>query len=112
MAIESTLNQQRKYLRCHMKPASFFYYPSSLAVIVLLLIASLVVRYSRPFHLTLPHPEWNTPCGANLLLHYIRPSSVPRNPLRLSGFQREKGILPPFITLHHPSYFLKKLLQI
>lgn len=23
MAIESTLNQQRKYLRCHMKPASF-----------------------------------------------------------------------------------------
>lgn len=24
MAIESTLNQQRKYLRCHMKPASFF----------------------------------------------------------------------------------------
>lgn len=25
MAIESTLNQQRKYLRCHMKPASFFF---------------------------------------------------------------------------------------
>lgn len=24
MAIESTFNQQRKYLRCHMKPASFF----------------------------------------------------------------------------------------
>ena len=24
MAIVSTLNQQRKYLRCHMKPASFF----------------------------------------------------------------------------------------
>ena len=24
MAIESTLNQQQKYLRCHMKPASFF----------------------------------------------------------------------------------------
>lgn len=24
MAIASTLNQQRKYLRCHMKPASFF----------------------------------------------------------------------------------------
>ena len=23
MAIESTLNQQRKYLRCHMKPAFF-----------------------------------------------------------------------------------------
>lgn len=23
MAIESTFNQQRKYLRCHMKPASF-----------------------------------------------------------------------------------------
>ena len=23
MAIESTLNQQRKYLRCHMKPALF-----------------------------------------------------------------------------------------
>ena len=28
MAIASTLNQQRKYLRCHMKPASFYYYPS------------------------------------------------------------------------------------
>ncbi len=89
MAIASTLNQQRKYLRCHMKPASFYYYPSCL-----------------------PHPEWNTPCGANLLIHYIRPSSVPRNPLRLSEFQREKGTFPPFITLHHPSYFLKKLLQI
>ena len=41
-----------------------------IAVIVLLLIASLVVRYSRPFHLTSPHPEWNTPCGVNLLLYY------------------------------------------
>ena len=28
MAIESTLNQQRKYLRCHMKPASFFLHVS------------------------------------------------------------------------------------
>lgn len=28
MAIESTFNQQRKYLRCHMKPASFFLHVS------------------------------------------------------------------------------------
>lgn len=28
MAIESTLNQQRKCLRCHMKPASFFLHVS------------------------------------------------------------------------------------
>lgn len=28
MAIASTLNQQRKYLRCHMKPASFFLHVS------------------------------------------------------------------------------------
>ena len=39
-------------------------------------IASLVARYSRPFHLTSPHPERNTPCGADLLLPYIRLSSV------------------------------------
>ena len=45
-------------------------------MIVVLLIASLVVPYSRPFHLTSPHPEWNTPCGADLLLPYIRLSSV------------------------------------
>ena len=45
-------------------------------MIVLLLIASLVVPYSRPFHLTSPHPEWSTPCGADLLLPYIRLSSV------------------------------------
>ena len=38
---------------------------SIIAVIVLLLIASIVAPYSRPFHLTSPHPEWNTPCGAN-----------------------------------------------
>ena len=45
-------------------------------MIVLLLIASLVVRYLPLYHSTSPHPEWNTPCGANLLLPYIRFSSV------------------------------------
>ena len=45
-------------------------------MIVLLLIASLVVRYLPFYHTTSPHPEWNTPCGANLLLPYIRFSSV------------------------------------
>ena len=49
---------------------------SIIAVIALLLIASLVVRYLPLNHSTLPHPEWNTPCGADLLLPYIRLSSV------------------------------------
>ena len=49
---------------------------SIIAVIALLLIASLVVRYLPLDHSTLPHPEWNTPCGADLLLPYIRLSSV------------------------------------
>ena len=49
---------------------------SIIAMIVLLVIASLVVRYLPLNHSTLPHPEWNTPCGANLLLPYIRFSSV------------------------------------
>ena len=30
-------------------------------MIVLLVIVSLVAPYSRPFNLTSPHPEWNTP---------------------------------------------------
>ena len=49
---------------------------SIIAVIVLLVIASLVVRYLPLYHSTSPHPEWNTPYGANLLLPYIRLSSV------------------------------------
>ena len=49
---------------------------SIIAVIALLLIASLVVRYLPLNHSTLPHPEWNTPCGVNLLLPYIRLSPV------------------------------------
>ena len=48
----------------------------NIAVIVLSLTASLVVRYLPLNHSTLPHPEWNTPCGADLLLPYIRLSSV------------------------------------
>ena len=40
----------------------------------------------------------------------LHPSSIPWNPLCLSGFQGLKGTIPPFITLHHPSYFLKNLL--
>ena len=49
---------------------------SIIAVIALLLIASLVVRYLPLNHSTLPHPERNIPCGADLLLPYIRLSSV------------------------------------
>ena len=45
-------------------------------MIVLLVIASLVVRYLPLYHSTLPHPELNIPCGVNLLLPYIRLSSV------------------------------------
>ena len=45
-------------------------------MIVLLLIASLVVWYLPLYHSTSPHPEWNTPCAVNLLLPYIRLSSV------------------------------------
>ena len=60
---------------------------SIIAVIVLLVIASLVVRYLPLYHSTLPHPEWNTPCGVNLLLPYIRLSSV------LPYFPRDLNIL-------------------
>ena len=49
---------------------------SIIAMIVLLVIASLVVRYLPLYHTTLPHPEWNTPCWVNLLLPYIRLSTV------------------------------------
>ena len=45
-------------------------------MIALLVIASLVVWYLPLYHSTSPHPEWNTLCGANLLLPYIRLSSV------------------------------------
>ena len=44
---------------------------SIIAMIVLLLIASLVVPYLPLYHSTLPHPERNIPCGADLLLPYI-----------------------------------------
>ena len=44
--------------------------------LIALPIASLVAQYSRSYHSTSPHPEWNTPCGVNLLLPYIRLSSV------------------------------------
>ena len=30
----------------------------------------------------------------------LHPSSIPWNPLCLSGFQRVNGTIPPFITLH------------
>ena len=49
---------------------------SIIAMIVLLVIASLVARYLPLYHTTLPHPEWNIPCEADLLLPYIRLSSV------------------------------------
>ena len=49
---------------------------SIIAMIVLSVIASLVVRYLPLFHSTSPHPEWNIPCGADLLVPYIRLSSV------------------------------------
>ncbi len=39
-------------------------------------VASLAAPYSHPYHIALPHPEWNTPCEADLLLPYIRISSV------------------------------------
>ena len=52
------------------------YVNSFIAVIVLLVIASLVVRYLPLYHSTSPHPELNIPCGADLLLPYIRLSSV------------------------------------
>ena len=45
-------------------------------MIVLLVIASLVAPYLLLYHSTLPHPELNIPCGADLLLPYIRLSSV------------------------------------
>ena len=48
---------------------------SIIAMIVLLVITSLVVRYLPLYHTTLPHPERNTPCWANLLLPYIRLSA-------------------------------------
>ena len=34
----------------------------------------------------------------------LHPSSIPWNSLCLSGFQRVNGTIPPFITLHHPSF--------
>ena len=34
----------------------------------------------------------------------LHPSSIPRNPLCLSGFQGLNGTNPPFITLHRPSF--------
>lgn len=40
-------------------------------MIVLLVIASLVVRYLPRYHTTSPHPELNIPCEADLLLPYI-----------------------------------------
>ena len=49
---------------------------SFIAVIVLLVIASLVVPYSHHYHSTSPHLERNTHCGADLLLPCIRFSSV------------------------------------
>ena len=49
---------------------------SIIAMIVLLVIASLVARYLPLYHTTLPHPELNIPCEADLLLPYIRLSSV------------------------------------
>ena len=45
-------------------------------MIVLLVIASLVAPYLLLYHTTLPHPELNIPCAADLLLPYIRLSSV------------------------------------
>ena len=45
-------------------------------MIAFLVIASLVVRYLPLYHTTSPHPEWNIPCEADLLLPYIRLSSV------------------------------------
>ena len=48
---------------------------SFIAVIVLLVIASPVAPYSPLYHSTSPHPEWNIPCGADLLLPYIRLSA-------------------------------------
>ena len=69
---------------------------SIIAVIALLLIASLVVRYLPLYHSTLPHPEWNTPCGVNLLLPYIRLSPV------LPYFPRDLNILVMhFFLLFH-----------
>lgn len=85
MAIESTFNQQRKYLRCHMKPASFYYYPSCL-----------------------PHPELNTLWSrliTSLYSAFICSSESPA----FIGISEGEGYIT---TLHHPSYFLKKLLQI
>ena len=35
----------------------------------------------------------------------LHPSSIPWNPLCLLGFQREKGTISPFITLHLFTFF-------
>lgn len=40
----------------------------------------------------------------------LHPSSIPWNPLCLSGFQREKGTISPFITLHLFTFSRKDLL--
>ena len=69
---------------------------SIIAMIVLLVIASLVVRYLPLYHTTLPHPELNIPCWADLLLPYIRLSSV------LPYFPRDLNILVMhFFLLFH-----------
>ena len=74
---------------------------SIIAMIVLLLIASLVVSYLPLYHSALSHPEWNTPCGVNLLLPYIRLSPV------LPYFSRDLNILVMhflFLYLHAKSF--------
>ena len=40
-----------------------------------------------------------------IMQNTLHPSSIPWNPLCLSGFQGLNGSNPPFITLHHPSSF-------
>ena len=42
-----------------------------IALIVLLVIASLVVRYLPLYHSTSPHPEWNIPCGEHWTLIFL-----------------------------------------
>ena len=59
---------------------------SIIAVIVLLVIASLVVRYLPLYHSTLPHPEGNIPCGADLLLPYIAKAWITAGYLTLLRF--------------------------
>ena len=42
----------------------------------------------------------------------LHPSSIPWNPLCLSGFQRVTGTNPPFITLHRLSFPVSKRLRV